>query len=965
MENSASKAYAQAIIWPFASCLLVIGLVCLGLKAHTAPTETSWPALILGFFIWVGGAALCALVLKGLSLAHDFWLALGAMWRPLALAVLGAFLLFFNDQGRELGVSLMIDGAGWFHLVFLFAMLFLALLYWSFNNWNSARLGVGAALDKGVLGVVPLHPLLEKPDARVIGENERWLFWLPRTLGVCAHFFAAINLSLAAWSQPDFVRESLLIRLLAWTAPLAIAVFTGLVYIFDRYALSKRTAGEESGAKWAAARVGSLTGAGLLLLAIAILAFVNFHSDSGVWARFLWGTFTLSLSAFAFLIIVSFLRRGDVLGVNASEDDRRRDNLIEATSLAHWTFWLFVPTVVVVVLVWFWAPFVGQAVGSMVVAYFALGAVLATINAFELAIAKLVKLGWFGEGANPRAVGAYSVAALIALGLLNAWLHPFHRVRLCDGADCAAPTSAAAYIHEPDRRPSVEDAAKAWYEQAKAAFLKAHGGRMAENERVPMVVVATAGGGIRAAYWTARVLEKLKEDLGSNGLRPYLFAISGVSGGSVGAMAFDAALAKADESPCETCTPATDFLTEDFLAPTLAAGIFKDLPASFLPDLWQDDRGAALEQGFEHASNGQLTRPFLSLFPYGGDSAQASWRPMLLLNATHEESGKRIITSHVLVERNVFVDALDALHVLDGDVRASTAAHNSARFSYISPAGNLGRRKDSATDSKGWPTDWESLKAAWNAWVAEWNGSVIDGGYFENYGALSALELARAAEAALNKENAHFKLVILMISSDPGLQNGHTLVRIDEPKDGKECLVTTTEREHQTPAQSPNYLSVEPGQVANAWFNELAAPLQGVEAAREAHGNRAAAELAVEVCTEFSQPPQPTAGTTAQPTSQTMAADTAGRGKTADVADAKAVISKPDKPYFAHLAMCTSDGQKEAPIQPPLGWVLSAATQKGLDDLVNRCGNREQLTQLESALGGPAQRQASVASPVN
>ena len=90
-----------------------------------------------------------------------------------------------------------------------------------------------------------------------------------------------------------------------------------------------------------------------------------------------------------------------------------------------------------------------------------------------------------------------------------------------------------------------------------------------------------------------------------------------------------------------------------------------------------------------------------------------------------------------------------------------------------------------------------------------------------------------------------------MISSDPDLAKAHTLVRIDEPKDGEECLVSSTEREAGTPAQSPNYLSVEPGQVANAWLNELVAPLQGVESAREAHGNRAAAELALEVCTEF------------------------------------------------------------------------------------------------------------------
>src|SRR5262249_20642851 len=173
-----------------------------------------------------------------------------------------------------------------------------------------------------------------------------------------------------------------------------------------------------------------------------------------------------------------------------------------------------------------------------------------------------------------------------------------------------------------DDRPNVQTAAKAWYSQAKTAFAQAHHGKMDESDRVPMVIVATAGGGIRAAYWTATVFERIKKDLGPNGLRPYIFAISGVSGGSVGATAFDAALATSDETACsENCKSSTDFLKEDFLAPTLASGIFKDGPASFLPDLWQDDRGAALEQGFEHASQGLLERPFLSLFPYGGEAA--------------------------------------------------------------------------------------------------------------------------------------------------------------------------------------------------------------------------------------------------------------------------------------------------------------------------------------------------------
>src|SRR6516165_6005819 len=94
-----------------------------------------------------------------------------------------------------------------------------------------------------------------------------------------------------------------------------------------------------------------------------------------------------------------------------------------------------------------------------------------------------------------------------------------------------------------------------------------------------MLIVATAGGGIRAAYWTATVLEKLARDFEKEGgVRPYLFAISGVSGGSVGATAFDAALAQRDENQCAagdaTCPLATTFLTADFLAPALASLFF-------------------------------------------------------------------------------------------------------------------------------------------------------------------------------------------------------------------------------------------------------------------------------------------------------------------------------------------------------------------------------------------------------
>lgn len=112
MEDSPYRTFAQAVLWPIATVLLIVGLVCWGLRAFLSPAETSVMALLLGILIWAGAAALCALALKVLSRANDFWRTLAAMWRPLALVLAGAFLLFFNDQGRELGVSLMIDNDG-------------------------------------------------------------------------------------------------------------------------------------------------------------------------------------------------------------------------------------------------------------------------------------------------------------------------------------------------------------------------------------------------------------------------------------------------------------------------------------------------------------------------------------------------------------------------------------------------------------------------------------------------------------------------------------------------------------------------------------------------------------------------------------------------------------------------------------------------------------------------------------
>ena len=327
----------------------------------------------------------------------------------------------------------------------------------------------------------------------------------------------------------------------------------------------------------------------------------------------------------------------------------------------------------------------------------------------------------------------------------------------------------------------------------------------------------------------------------------------------------------------------------------------------------------------------------------GADEGKESWRPILLLNATHEESGNRIITGHILIERNIFIDSLDALHELGNDVRASTAAHNSARFTYVSPAGNLGNKK----------------------------GSVIDGGYFENYGAQSALEVASAAKLALKKDKSEVKLVILMISSDPSLEGHHMLVRInerkdEERKDGRKCLVSVAEREPTSAASAsvsdkgprpPNYFSIDPEEIENALINEFIAPFQGLENVREAHGNLAAAELAVDVCSEFPNRSKARADTSAL-SPQTQTAATLDDSKDVRPDEVKTVEVKSDNPYFAHLAMCKVD-KSGKPIQLPLGWVLSKETRERFPDLLEACENDADLSRLETALGKPIEQQSA------
>lgn len=250
-------------------------------------------------------------------------------------------------------------------------------------------------------------------------------------------------------------------------------------------------------------------------------------------------------------------------------------------------------------------------------------------------------------------------------------------------------------------------------------------GALAPNAgRIPVYLVAAEGGGLRNAYWTALVLSTLADTPGLH-FRDRLFAVSGVSGGSVGAAVY-AAASRAEQAgllpaglSAGVRAMSLRALGHDLLSPTLAWGLSLDLVQQFVPGrvTWVC-RARALERALEDRWPGgvaisPLRRGFFDLLaPVGGGRPLV---PYLMLNSTDVATGGRVVTSHL---RIVGGPALTHDSLGHDDIPLSTAAFLSARFPIVTPVGTValpGGRK---------------LRLA-------------DGGYFENSGCATLLDLLR------------------------------------------------------------------------------------------------------------------------------------------------------------------------------------------------------------------------------
>jgi hypothetical protein len=332
-------------------------------------------------------------------------------------------------------------------------------------------------------------------------------------------------------------------------------------------------------------------------------------------------------------------------------------------------------------------------------------------------------------------------------------------------------------------------------------FLKWHSARMDQSKfsgsSYPIYIVAAQGGGIYAAMHAAHFLSYMQARCPN--FAHHLFAISGVSGGSVGATAFAASMKEAEDRgaikiPEAGCNPAdnhgydaglsaaVEILDNDFWSPLEAMWLFPDVLQQFLPvRVEMFDRARALEHGLEASwqrsvsenelygprrdkTANTMAEPFISLWPQGFD--KSLFTPALVLNTTEVNTGRRRLISPFRFEGlsdlqffPISCKSASATHESKIEsVPLSTAAVLSARFPWITPTAWFYMKWDAKTNSI---DETNSIKDCVPA--EKIVNKVSDGGYFESSGVATALDLAHSLQSIITERglNVDIKLVIL------------------------------------------------------------------------------------------------------------------------------------------------------------------------------------------------------------
>jgi hypothetical protein len=289
-----------------------------------------------------------------------------------------------------------------------------------------------------------------------------------------------------------------------------------------------------------------------------------------------------------------------------------------------------------------------------------------------------------------------------------------------------APDLAEAY----DKWLIARTAAREAYKNAK------------NGKPYPVFIIAAEGGGIYAASAAAAFLSRLQEYCPS--FAQHVFAISGVSGGAVGASVFHS-IVRDEQIKTTECKP-PDAAAREKISKKSSKAIQADHLSPLLGFIVADmlgiyDRARGLEQSLVSSASVLGT-----LFDGHWQADKAA--PALVLNATWAENGHRVafapFTFGTAIKdlKGKVLHSFSDNYFRDHTLRNTTiagAAVVSARFPAILPA--------------------FTIVNGTNHW------SFVDGGYKDSSGALTALDIFNLIRAADPEEKAVAPRLILLTST--------------------------------------------------------------------------------------------------------------------------------------------------------------------------------------------------------
>jgi predicted acylesterase/phospholipase RssA len=257
--------------------------------------------------------------------------------------------------------------------------------------------------------------------------------------------------------------------------------------------------------------------------------------------------------------------------------------------------------------------------------------------------------------------------------------------------------------------------------------------RLKDVNHKRLIFVATPGGGIQAAAWTAVVLNGLDKKI--QPFRDSVAMISSVSGGSLGAMIYAASFNAPKDKPIPVLENSMRSAIDEVAWGWTTPDFWRTVVPLFRPNL-AIDRGWALEQKWAVVNGLSPAPPLFGQVPATNDTYISDWAaqrtkmPALVLNSTMVESGQHVVfsTTQFPAMKNDARGIVNfySLYAQPGkhfDVRINTAARLSASFPYVAPAAR--------------PYGLDNLY--------EGDFHFVDGGYYDNLGIDSLIGWLTAA----------------------------------------------------------------------------------------------------------------------------------------------------------------------------------------------------------------------------